>query len=97
MLATTSSKIDESKSIKNSNERYFTEAEITSLTTPHQNRFDEIKLSLGDAAIHFSPPLKDRLNTDFADLNHICALDFKCISRQSLIGQFSSEITFLIC
>lgn len=75
---------DDNSGITKSNECCFIETKSPSLIhLHHQHQHRRIKSSLNDAAMHFSPPSKDSINTDFTNLNAISA-----VSRQSLIGEF---------
>lgn len=44
--------------------------------------------------MHFSPPSKDSINTDFTNLNAISESGRNSVSRQSLIGEFTLVASF---
>lgn len=80
---------DDNKSIAKSNECCFIETKSPSLIHLHpQHQRRQIK-STPDAVMHFSPPSKDSINTDFTNLNVISESGRNSVSRQSLIGEFA--------
>lgn len=80
---------DDNSGITKSNECCFIETKSPSLIhLHHQHQHRRIKSSLNDAAMHFSPPSKDSINTDFTNLHAISESGRNSVSRQSLIGEF---------
>lgn len=45
--------------------------------------------------MHFSPPSKDSINTDFTNLNAISESGRNSVSRQSLLGEFAVGESFV--
>lgn len=84
-----------------SNDRCFNEAKSPSLIHLHHQHLHhrrQTKASLGDVAMHFSPPpSKDSINTDFTNLNAISEAGRNSMSRQSLIGEFRSQWLGVCC
>lgn len=90
---------DDNTGIAKSNEYCFVETKSPSLMHLHrQHQHRQVKASLNDAAMHFSPPSKDSVNTDFTNLNTISESGRNSVSRQSLIGEWvpSSFFCFLL-
>lgn len=81
---------DDNNGIAKSNEYCFIDTNSPSLMHLHrQHQHRQLKASLNDAAMHFSPPSKDSINTDFTNLNAISESGRNSVSRQSLIGEFT--------
>lgn len=79
---------DDNKSIAKSNECCFIETRGSHHQQHHQ-QYRQTKARLDDAVMHFSPPSKDSINTDFTNLNAISESGRNSVSRQSLIGEFA--------
>lgn len=80
---------DDNSGITKSNEHCFTDTKSPSLIRLHHHHHQrQAKSSLGDVVMHFSPPSKDSVNTDFTNFNSV--------SRQSLIGEFTLVASFCI-
>lgn len=77
---------DDNKSIAKSNECCFIETRGSHHQQHHQ-QYRQTKARLDDAVMHFSPPSKDSINTDFTNLNAISESGRNSVSRQSLIGE----------
>jgi hypothetical protein len=79
-----------------SNDCCFIEARSPTLIHLHHQHLHhrrQTKASLGDVAMHFSPPpppCRDSINTDFTNLNAISEASRNSMSRQSLIGESRS-------
>lgn len=87
---------DDNKGITKSNEFCFIETKSPSLLhLHHQHQHRHIKSTLGDAVMHFSPPSKDSINTDFTNLNAISESGRNSVSRQSLLGEFAVGESFV--
>lgn len=87
---------DDNKGITKSNEFCFVETKSPSLLhLHHQHQHRHIKSTLGDAVMHFSPPSKDSINTDFTNLNAISESGRNSVSRQSLLGEFAVGESFV--
>lgn len=61
-----------------------------------QQQHRQIRARLDDAVMHFSPPSKDSINTDFTNLNAISESGRNSVSRQSLIGECALGGVFVI-
>lgn len=83
---------DDNIGVARSNECRFIESKSPSLVQLHrQHQHRQLKASLDDAVMHFSPPSKDSINTDFTNLA-INETGRNSVSRQSLIGEFAVVI-----
>lgn len=88
---------DDNSGITKSNECCFIETKSPSLMRlHHQQQQRQIKSSLGDVVMHFSPPSKDSINTDFTNLNAISESGRNSVSRQSLIGEFTLVASYYV-
>lgn len=85
---------DDNNGRARSSECRFIETKSPSLIQLHrQHQHRQLKASLDDAVMHFSPPSKDSINTDFTNLNANNESGRNSVSRQSLIGEFAVVIT----
>ena len=86
---------DDNSGITKSNELCFIDTKSPSLLRLHHHHHHhhqrQAKSSLGDVVMHFSPPSKDSVNTDF---NAISESGRNSVSRQSLIGEFTLVASF---
>lgn len=88
---------DDYNGVARLNECRFIETKSPSLIQLHrQHQHRQLKASLDDAVMHFSPPSKDSINTDFTNLNAINESGRNSVSRQSLIGEFAVVIASVV-
>lgn len=82
---------DDNEGKAKSNECCFIETKSPPFVHLHhqhrQQQHRQIRARLDDAVMHFSPPSKDSINTDFTNLNAISESGRNSVSRQSLIGE----------
>jgi hypothetical protein len=86
---------DDNRGITKSSEHCFIDTKSPSLIRLHHHQ-RQTKSSLGDVVMHFSPPSKDSINTDFTNFNAISESGRNSVSRQSLIGEFTLVASFCV-